>query len=103
MSDQGAGASGQAELLSAGLPTASYLGVDDTGARHQGPNGYGTALGNDLFASFASTDSKRRLDYASCRVQAIGQRYNSTVSTNWTDWVTCLDQSNQPRMERLHR
>jgi len=37
--------------------------VDDTGARHEGHNGYCTALGNDLFAYFESTDSKSRLNF----------------------------------------
>src|SRR5439155_1162200 len=51
----------KAEVLAAGLVESSYLGTDDTGARHQGKNGYCTALGNDLFAYFESTDSKSRL------------------------------------------
>jgi Transposase IS66 family len=51
------------EILTAGLATASYIGTDDTGARHQGKNGYCTAIGNDLFAYFESTDSKSRLNF----------------------------------------
>jgi len=51
------------EVLAAGLTESSYLGTDDTGARHRGKNGYCTALGNDLFAYFASTDSKSRLNF----------------------------------------
>jgi hypothetical protein len=47
----------------AGLETASYIGTDDTGARHQGRNGYCTVIGNDLFACFESTDSKSRLNF----------------------------------------
>ena len=53
----------KAEVLEAGLQTASYVGVDDTGARHDGKNGYCTAIGNDLFAYFESTDSKSRLNF----------------------------------------
>jgi transposase IS66 family protein len=53
----------KAELLAAGLQTAAYVGVDDTGARHQGKNGYCTAIGNDLFAYFESTDSKSRRNF----------------------------------------
>jgi hypothetical protein len=53
----------KAELLTAGLHVSSYIGVDDTGARHQGRNGYCTAIGNDLFAYFESTDSKSRLNF----------------------------------------
>jgi hypothetical protein len=37
--------------------------VDDTGARHRGHNGACTQIGNELFASFASTDSKSRLNF----------------------------------------
>jgi hypothetical protein len=47
----------------AGRQTASYIGTDDTGARHQGRKGYCTAIGNDLFACFESTDSKSRLNF----------------------------------------
>jgi hypothetical protein len=53
----------KAELLTAGLATASYIQVDDTGARHQGKNGYCTQIGNEFFAYFASTDSKSRLNF----------------------------------------
>jgi transposase IS66 family protein len=51
------------EVRAAGLQTASYIGTDDTGARHQGRNGYCTVIGNDLFASFESTDRKSRLNF----------------------------------------
>jgi hypothetical protein len=51
------------EVLAAALTASSYLGTDDTGARHRGQNGYCTALGNDLFAYFESTDSKSRLNF----------------------------------------
>jgi hypothetical protein len=50
-------------LLAAGLKVSSYIGTDDTGARHQGKNGYCTAVGNDLFAYFESTDNKSRLNF----------------------------------------
>ena len=53
----------KAEVLQAGLQSSDYVGVDDTGARHQGKNGYCTALGNELFAYFESTDSKSRLNF----------------------------------------
>jgi hypothetical protein len=53
----------KAEVLAAGLAESSYIGTDDTGARHQGHNGYCTALGNDLFAYFESSDSKSRLNF----------------------------------------
>jgi hypothetical protein len=37
--------------------------VDDTGARHDGKNGYCTHIGNELFAWFQSTDSKSRINF----------------------------------------
>jgi hypothetical protein len=51
------------ELRAAGLVESSYIGTDDTGARHQGKNGYCTAIGNDLFSYFESTDNKSRLNF----------------------------------------
>ena len=51
------------DLLAAGLAESSYIGTDDTGARHQGKNGYCTAIGNDLFAYFESTHSKSRVNF----------------------------------------
>jgi hypothetical protein len=53
----------KAEVLAAGLEVSSYIGVDDTGARHQGRNGYCTAVANDLFTYFESTASKSRLNF----------------------------------------
>lgn len=51
------------ELLRVGLEHSEYVHVDDTGARHQGKNGYCTHIGNELFAYFASTDSKSRINF----------------------------------------
>jgi hypothetical protein len=51
------------ELLPAALAVSAYVEVDDTGARHRGHNGACTQLGNELFASFTSTDSKSRLNF----------------------------------------
>ena len=51
------------QLLPAGLAVSSYVQVDDTGARHQGHNGYCTHIGNELFAVFESTESKSRLNF----------------------------------------
>jgi hypothetical protein len=53
----------KAAVLATGLAESSYVGTDDTGARHQGQNGYCTAIGNDLFAAFESSDSKSRLNF----------------------------------------
>lgn len=51
------------QLLPAALEVSTYVQVDDTGARHQGRNGYCTHIGNDLFATFESTDSKSRVNF----------------------------------------
>jgi hypothetical protein len=51
------------QLLPAALEVSPYVQVDDTRARHKGRNGYCTQIGNDLFASFESTDSKSRLNF----------------------------------------
>jgi hypothetical protein len=53
----------KAEVLTAGLASGTYVQVDDTGARHQGRNGFCTHIGNEFFAYFASTDSKSRLNF----------------------------------------
>jgi len=50
-------------LLATGLAVSSYVTVDDTGARHQGKNGYVTHIGNDCFAWFQSTCSKSRINF----------------------------------------
>jgi hypothetical protein len=51
------------ELLPAGLEVSTYVQVDDTGARHQGHNGFCTHIGNEWFAYFESTDSKSRENF----------------------------------------
>jgi hypothetical protein len=51
------------EVLRAGLGTAGWISVDDTGARHQHQNGVCTQLGNDHFATFVTTASKSRLNF----------------------------------------
>jgi len=50
-------------ILRAGLDVSDYIHVDDTGARHAGKNGYCTHIGNELFAWFASTESKSRINF----------------------------------------
>ncbi len=51
------------EILAAGLEVSDYVHVDDTGARHQGRNGYCTHIGNELFAWFESSQSKSRINF----------------------------------------
>ena len=50
-------------LLEVGLAVSSFISVDDSGARHQGRNGYVTQIGNDFFAWFSSTESKSRINF----------------------------------------
>lgn len=50
-------------VLRAGLETAPWVTVDDTGARHKTQNGYCTQIGNDRFTWFATTGSKSRLNF----------------------------------------
>jgi len=51
------------QLLVTGLEVSRFITVDDSGARHQGNNGYVTQIGNDWFAWFASTGSKSRINF----------------------------------------
>jgi len=51
------------ETLRAGLSTADWITVDDTGARHRGANAVCTQIGNDDFAWFGTTGSKSRLNF----------------------------------------
>jgi hypothetical protein len=53
----------QHQVLRAGLETATYIHTDDTGARHNGKNGYCTVIGNDDFAYFKSSNSKSRENF----------------------------------------
>jgi hypothetical protein len=51
------------EILNVGLAISSYINTDDTGARHNGKNGYCTHIGNSFFAWFGSTSSKSRINF----------------------------------------
>ena len=50
-------------VLRAGLESAGWVTVDDTGARHRAVNGVCTQIGNDHFAWFGTTTSKSRLNF----------------------------------------
>ena len=50
-------------VLRAGLATARWITVDDTGARHQAKNGVTTQIGDDHFAFFATSFSKSRRNF----------------------------------------
>src|SRR4051812_39210940 len=51
----------KAAVKQAGLETARWISVDDTGARHLGVNGVTTQVGDDRFTSFDTVASKSRL------------------------------------------
>jgi hypothetical protein len=51
------------DVLRAGLETAGWITVDDTGARHRGVNAVCTQIGNDSFAWFGTTGSKSRVNF----------------------------------------
>jgi hypothetical protein len=48
------------DVLRAGLISAAWITVDDTGARHKAANGFCTQIGNADFAWFGTTQSKSR-------------------------------------------
>jgi hypothetical protein len=50
-------------VLRAGLSSARWITVDDTGARHKAVNGFCTQIGNAHFAWFGTTGSKSRLNF----------------------------------------
>jgi Transposase IS66 family len=53
------------EVLRTGLKSATWITVDDTGARHRAQNGFCTQIGNDTFTAFVTTGSKSRLNFLS--------------------------------------
>ena len=58
------------------------INTDDTGARHDGKNGYCTHIGTPLFTYFKSTESKSCINFP------------GVLRGNYTDYVVsdeCLD------------
>ena len=51
------------DVLRAGLASAAWITVDDTGARHKAANGFCTQIGNAHFAWFGTTQSKSRSNF----------------------------------------
>ena len=51
------------DVLRAGLSSAAWITVDDTGARHKATNGFCTQMGNAHFAWFGTTACKSRLNF----------------------------------------
>ena len=50
-------------LLPAAREVSRYFHTDDTSARHRGQNGHTLHIGNELFASFFTTNSKSRSNF----------------------------------------
>jgi len=74
------------QILVTGLQVSDFITVDDSGARHQGKNGYVTPIGNAYFAWFASTASKSRINFLE-RLHAGGIHYglNEHTLDYWTE------------------
>jgi Transposase IS66 family len=50
-------------LLPVARAVSTYLQTDDTSAKHRGKAGHTLHIGNDLFASFFTTDTKSRVNF----------------------------------------
>lgn len=92
------------DILKAGLEVSSYVNVDDTGARHQGKNGYCTHIGNTFFAWFESTNSKSRINFLTLlQAGKVGYCFNEDTFEYFNReklpiWVVELLQSNVPKI-----
>ena len=53
----------KAAVFETGKALSDYLNTDDTGARHDGKNGYCTHVGSPFFSYFESTFSKSRINF----------------------------------------
>jgi hypothetical protein len=60
IADQDAFLDEASDVLRAGLSSATWITVDDTGARHKAANGFCTQIGNAHFTWFGTTDCKNR-------------------------------------------
>jgi hypothetical protein len=71
-------------LLLAGLCASRVVTVDDTGARHQGHNGYVTHIGNESFAWFETTSHKSRINFLELlRAGARAYRVDEQAQAYW--------------------
>lgn len=78
------------ELLPAGIAATGQVKVDDTGARHQGKNGYSTIIGNEYFTYIVSTKSKSRINFL--RVLH-GSRPRYLINEDTADYIETLKPS----------
>ena len=79
------------ELLPAGIKATDQIEVDDTGARHDGQNGYSTIFGNEYFTSIVSTKSKSRINF----LQILhGSKPRYCINEDSLDYIATLRSSN---------
>ena len=85
------------EVLKAGITNSRVLLVDDTGARHDGHNGFCTVIGNEAFTVFSSTPSKSRINFLNllqgkCRSHVLNPvALDYMKQTGMADkWITAL-------------
>jgi hypothetical protein len=69
-------------MLEPGLQESEHITTDDTGACHDGKNGYCTHVGSPLFSYFKSTESKSRINF----LEILRGNYTNYVVSN-----ECLD------------
>lgn len=81
------------QILSTGLKISGHINVDDTGARHNGTNGYCTHIGNDLFAWFKSTESKSRINF----LKLLQNRHNDYIVNDAA--IEYMHQQSLPRYQ----
>ena len=62
-------------VLRAGLASADWITVDDTGARHQAKNGFCTHIGNDQFAFLHNHEFQKPVEFPRA---ADGRRYDAS-------------------------
>ena len=79
------------ELLSAWITATGQIKVDDTGARHQGKNGYSTIIGNEFFTFIVSTKSKSRMNFLQI-LNGADPRY--LINEDTADYIETLKPSN---------
>lgn len=74
-------------LQTTALEVSSCISVDDSGARHQGQNGYVNQISNAHFTRFASTFSKNRINFLQfLHAGSITYRMNEHA----IDWYTIV-------------
>ena len=69
------------DVLRAGLSSAKWITVDDTGAHHKAVNGFCTQIGNAHFAWFGTTGSKNRSNFLD--LLRAGMTIMSSMPRHW--------------------